>query len=287
VYGIARTLFLVCLLALGSYLIHSDTYRLVLQPVQRMVERVREMAEDPLMLAAVRNTPAASTASVSGGDALKSEGFSARSSTIPEHAGIIQPKDGRASTASVGSSEGSKGTKIRFWPSVKVHAVADGLEPFSPPAGGFHSRASVQQQQMLLGGSPTTATAAAAGHALVPRMSGTQLVVAQARRLSAHLVAGVSAAGRAADRVRLQVLQRAAAIKQLLMVDESEQETGQGQYETRLLEQSIYKICALLAVGFGDAGAEVIAENIKKEGDLNPCMPGKKTVSGADGDSRQ
>jgi hypothetical protein len=53
----------------------------------------------------------------------------------------------------------------------------------------------------------------------------------------------------------------------------------QGQYETRLLEQSIYKICALLAVGFGDAGAEVIAENIKKEGDLNPCMPGKKTVS--------
>jgi hypothetical protein len=52
----------------------------------------------------------------------------------------------------------------------------------------------------------------------------------------------------------------------------------QGQYETRLLEQSIYKICALLAVGFGDAGAEVIAENIKKEGDLNPCMPGKKTV---------
>lgn len=29
--------------------------RLVLQPVQRMVERVREMAEDPLMLAAARN----------------------------------------------------------------------------------------------------------------------------------------------------------------------------------------------------------------------------------------
>lgn len=285
-YGIARTLFLVCLLALGSYLIHSDTYRLVLQPVQRMVERVREMAEDPLMLAAVRNTPAASTASISGGDAVKNEGFSARSSTVPENPGIIKPKDGRASTASVGSSEGSKGTKIRFWPSVKVHAVADGLEPFSPPAGGLHSRASVQQQQRLLAGSPTTATAGA-GHALVPRMSGTQLVVAQARRLSAHLVAGVSAAGRAADRVRLQVLQRAAAIKQLLMVDESEQETSQGQYETRLLEQSIYKICALLAVGFGDAGAEVIAENIKKEGDLNPCMPGKKTVSVGEGESRQ
>lgn len=57
----------------------------------------------------------------------------------------------------------------------------------------------------------------------------------------------------------------------------------QGHYETRLLEQSIYKICALLAVGFGDAGAEIIAENIKKEGDLNPIVPGKKTVSSSQG----
>ncbi|KAF6253793.1 nucleotide cyclase [Scenedesmus sp. NREL 46B-D3] len=60
---------------------------------------------------------------------------------------------------------------------------------------------------------------------------------------------------------------------------DSEEEAAQGQYETRLLEQSIYKICALLAVGFGDAGAEVIAENIKKEGDLNPIVPGKKMVA--------
>jgi hypothetical protein len=40
--------------------------RLVLQPVQRMVERVREMAEDPLMLATVRNQPAFSSSSGSG-----------------------------------------------------------------------------------------------------------------------------------------------------------------------------------------------------------------------------
>lgn len=53
----------------------------------------------------------------------------------------------------------------------------------------------------------------------------------------------------------------------------------QGQYETRVLEHSVYKICALLAVGFGDAGAEIIAENISKEGDLNPMVPGKRTVS--------
>lgn len=47
--SLARTLFLVLLLAAGSYFIHRDTRRLVLRPVERMVGRVREMAEDPLM----------------------------------------------------------------------------------------------------------------------------------------------------------------------------------------------------------------------------------------------
>lgn len=32
---------------------------------------------------------------------------------------------------------------------------------------------------------------------------------------------------------------------------------GEPQMETRILESSINKICSLLAVGFGDAGAEV------------------------------
>jgi hypothetical protein len=40
----------------------------------------------------------------------------------------------------------------------------------------------------------------------------------------------------------------------------------------------VFKICALLAVGFGDAGAEVIAENMREGGDLNPMVPGKRTV---------
>lgn len=31
---------------------------------------------------------------------------------------------------------------------------------------------------------------------------------------------------------------------------------GEPQMETRILESSINKICSLLAVGFGDAGAE-------------------------------
>lgn len=49
--------------------------------------------------------------------------------------------------------------------------------------------------------------------------------------------------------------------------------------ETRVLENSIMKICSLLAVGFGDAGAEVIAENMKKAGALNPMVPGRKMVA--------
>ena len=48
------------------------------------------------------------------------------------------------------------------------------------------------------------------------------------------------------------------------------------QLETRILENSIAKICSLLSVGFGEAGAEVIADNIKSGGDLNPMIPGRK-----------
>ncbi len=51
------------------------------------------------------------------------------------------------------------------------------------------------------------------------------------------------------------------------------------QMETRILENSINKICSLLAVGFGDAGAEVIANNIRSGGDLNPMIPGNKVVA--------
>jgi hypothetical protein len=50
-------------------------------------------------------------------------------------------------------------------------------------------------------------------------------------------------------------------------------------YETRILELSINKICSLMAVGFGDAGAEIIAENMRNGGALNPMVPGKKMVA--------
>ncbi|MEW5318157.1 MAG: hypothetical protein WDW38_009402 [Sanguina aurantia] len=58
-----------------------------------------------------------------------------------------------------------------------------------------------------------------------------------------------------------------------------EDQKNMGSYETAVLENSILKIGALLAVGFGDAGAAIIAENIKAEGDINPMMPGKRMVA--------
>lgn len=48
--------------------------------------------------------------------------------------------------------------------------------------------------------------------------------------------------------------------------------------ETKILEKLIIKIGALLAVGFGEAGSEIIAENIKKGGGVNPMIEGKKIL---------
>ena len=51
------------------------------------------------------------------------------------------------------------------------------------------------------------------------------------------------------------------------------------QMETRLLENSIAKICGLLAVGFGEAGSEIIAANIRRGGEIDPMIPGKKVMA--------
>ena len=37
--------------------------------------------------------------------------------------------------------------------------------------------------------------------------------------------------------------------------------------------------CSLMAVGFGDAGAEIIADNMRSGGDLNPMVPGQKVTA--------
>ena len=57
---------------------------------------------------------------------------------------------------------------------------------------------------------------------------------------------------------------------------ESRKDDRSKQLETRILERSIGKVCQLLSVGFGEAGAEIIANNIKSGGDINPMLPGKR-----------
>lgn len=54
-----------------------------------------------------------------------------------------------------------------------------------------------------------------------------------------------------------------------------EQEELEG-YETAILEKIVLKIGSLLAISFGEAGAEVIVQNIKTTGAINPIIPGKR-----------
>jgi len=48
-----------------------------------------------------------------------------------------------------------------------------------------------------------------------------------------------------------------------------------GMAELRVLETTLSKIGALLALGFGEAGSEIIAKNMKL-GEVNPMLPGLK-----------
>jgi len=48
----------------------------------------------------------------------------------------------------------------------------------------------------------------------------------------------------------------------------------ESQYETAVLERAIVKIGHLLALGFGEAGAGIIGQNMKRGGELDPMMPG-------------
>ena len=46
-----------------------------------------------------------------------------------------------------------------------------------------------------------------------------------------------------------------------------------------MLESTLSKIGALLALGFGEAGSQIIAKNMAKGGDVNPMLPGIKLMS--------
>jgi class 3 adenylate cyclase len=47
-------------------------------------------------------------------------------------------------------------------------------------------------------------------------------------------------------------------------------------YEAKVIKSAILKISALLAICFGEAGGEIIKENLTNNQDLNPMLPGKR-----------
>ena len=53
----------------------------------------------------------------------------------------------------------------------------------------------------------------------------------------------------------------------------------QDNYETSVLEKIIVKIGGLLAIGFGEAGAEIIIQNMKTRGEIDVMIPGRKIMA--------
>ena len=59
---------------------------------------------------------------------------------------------------------------------------------------------------------------------------------------------------------------------------EGDEFSAKAGYETLLLENTLAKIGALMQVGFGAAGAEIIGKNMGS-GELDPMVPGKKIIA--------
>jgi hypothetical protein len=66
----------------------------------------------------------------------------------------------------------------------------------------------------------------------------------------------------------------------LLHLERVKNHKGADSSETDVLEQAITKMAALLQVGFGSAGAEIIAKHLSSSGELNPMIPGGMFDSG-------
>jgi class 3 adenylate cyclase len=60
----------------------------------------------------------------------------------------------------------------------------------------------------------------------------------------------------------------------LLHLERVKNHRGNQSSETDVLELAITKMAALLQIGFGSAGAEIIAKNLSDMGELNPMIPG-------------
>ena len=72
-------------------------------------------------------------------------------------------------------------------------------------------------------------------------------------------------------------IQEIEAIADLMEQDEDQEAKKKiNKDETQILEKTIINIGALMAIGFGEAGSQIISQNMEKGGDVNPMIPGRK-----------
>ena len=82
----------------------------------------------------------------------------------------------------------------------------------------------------------------------------------------------------AQEQERKEVAEETAKSKKEINGKNKKNKVDEEPMETVILETTLNKIGALLALGFGEAGSEIIATNMQKGGgDVDPMIPGKKT----------
>ncbi len=275
--SIGRSFFIIFFLTLGAYLLNRDSRVLVLEPIERMLARVSALAENPLALQPANNAPwqevleRMQAAQDKEAAALQAQ-QQGHEDTLAD--GLVR-KYSRTGTAAMGSSM-THGT-----PGLDVQAV-------------IHMGQPERAESSFAGPRPLGATLAWQDNTNTNTTSMHGSLGPPMRRASGLGTRGSSNSpgmhGQLAGepsrwqvfKARVQALLRRLASNFWDGTDEeqpaggdpkkavvgAEEEGGGGggknaaSYETQLLENSIQKIGALLAVGFGDAGMDLLCTHI-------------------------
>lgn len=312
VLSISRSLFIIFFLMLGAWLLNRDSRVLVLEPIERMLARVAALAENPLALQPAAHAPwqeqlermqqAQEQAAAQQAETEMSNGLTGRIKSMPDlFFGTTQQKHAPSLVHPGGSGQAHAHAVISLLPtSSQQGSTSDTPLPGQPitTLAWAETNTDISVNGVVVN-ARTGSTGNAAGGWRIAGSSVTAALRLQndagntrwqrlkdktnriLRRLAtnfwdgtdeehpvAHRPAGPGPNPRSGDAKHGDG-----------KVAQQEVDKNTASYETQVLENSIQKIGALLAVGFGDAGAEIIAENIKNEGDINPMVPGRKTVA--------
>lgn len=81
------------------------------------------------------------------------------------------------------------------------------------------------------------------------------------------------------EKLRRKTMKLSGKNQDVMALENEEEVDEKDLYETEVLERAIVKIGYLLALGFGEAGATIIGNNMTSGGDLDPMMPGQRTTA--------